>query len=501
MTSYLPSLQVRAAAELERRRRAARAEGQSFQDRYWSAPDRFVEECFEWRRDERPTAYQLEILRALYERRRAAVRGPHGLGKTTISSWAILHFALTRDGRDWKCVTTASAWRQLAKFTWPEVHKWARRLRWDRVGRAPFSANELLTLNLKLSTGEAFAVASDNPAYIEGAHADHLLYVFDESKAIPGGMFDAAEGAFSNAGGDTAAEAYALAISTPGEPQGRFYEIHKRQPGLEDWWTRHVTLDETIEAGRVSREWAEQRRRQWGEGSAVYQNRTLGEFAANAEGGIIPLAWVEAANERWREWDEAGRPGEFEGLGVDVGRGGDKSTLARRLRWVADGKQRTVIAGLERDGAADTMVVTGRVAGILRAHGGTATVDVIGIGAGVVDRTREQGLSVVAFNASERSEAQDRTGEFGFVNRRSEGWWTLREWLDPTYGEWLALPPDDLLTGDLTAPKYRLVSGGNLQVESKDDIRKRLGRSTDDGDAVMMALATESGPVFWYSEV
>lgn len=141
------------------------------------------------------------------------------------------------------------------------------------------------------------------------------------------------------------------------------------------------------------------------------------------------------------------------------------------------------------------------MAGILRAHGGTATVDVIGIGAGVVDRGREQGLSVVAFNASERSTAQDRTGEFGFVNRRSEGWWTLREWLDPTYGEWLALPPDDLLTGDLTAPKYRLVSGGKLQVESKDDIRRRLGRSTDDGDAVMMALATDAGSLWaWDAE-
>lgn len=464
---------------------------------YRNDPAAFVHDCFDWPRGDGPTVYQDEILSAIPAQQRVCVRGPHGLGKTAMAAWVILWFALTRDvDGDWKCVATASAWRQLTKFLFPEVHKWARRLRWDRIGRAPFSANEMLTLNLKLSTGEAFAVASDNPAYIEGAHADHLLYVFDESKAIPGGVFDAAEGAFSNAGGDTAAEAYALAISTPGEPQGRFYEIHKRQPGLEDWWTRHVTLDETIEAGRVSREWAEQRRRQWGEGSAVYQNRTLGEFAANAEGGIIPLAWVEAANERWREWDEAGRPGEFEGLGVDVGRGGDKSTLARRVRWLVDGKQRTVIAGLERNGAADTMAVAGRVAGILRAHGGTATVDVIGIGAGVVDRTREQGLSVIAFNASERSEAQDRTGEFGFVNRRSEGWWTLREWLDPTHGEWLALPPDDLLTGDLTAPKYRLVSGGKLQVESKDDIRKRLGRSTDDGDAVMMALATESGSLW-----
>jgi hypothetical protein len=109
-------------------------------------------------------------------------------------------------------------------------------------------------------------------------------------------------------------------------------------------------------------------------------------------------------------------------------------------------------------------------------------------------------LSVTAFNASERSEARDRTGELGFTNRRSEGWWTLREWLDPAYGEWLALPPDDRLTGDLTAPHYRLMSGGKVQVESKDDIRKRLGRSTDDGDAVMMALAAQSGSLFAWQE-
>lgn len=447
----------------------------------------------------------MEILRAIPERRRVAVRGPHGLGKTALSSWTILWFALTRDGADWKCVTTASAWRQLAKFTWPEVHKWARRLRWEAVGRPAFNERlELQTLNLKLRTGEAFAVASDNPAYIEGAHADHLLYVFDESKAIPGAVFDAAEGAFSNAGGDTAAEAYALSISTPGEPQGRFYDIHRRAPGLDDWWTRHVTLAETIAAGRVSQEWSEQRRRQWGEKSAVFQNRVLGEFAASDEDGIIPLAWVEAANARWAEWDEAGRPGVFEALGVDVGRGGDKTTFARRLRWECEGQRRIVIGELERSGTADTMATTGRIAGILQAHGGTAVVDVIGIGAGVVDRGRELGLNVVGFNASERSEARDRTGELGFTNRRSEGWWTLRELLDPAYGEWVALPADDRLTGDLTAPHYRLVSGGKVQVESKDELRKpeRLGRSTDDGDATMMALANaDEGPGFLYSEV
>ena len=65
--------------------------------------------------------------------------------------------------------------------------------------------------------------------------------------------------------------------------------------------------------------------------------------------------------------------------------------------------------------------------------------------------------------------------------------------LDPNLGCDVELPPDDRLTGDLVAPKWRVMSGGKIQVESKDDIRKRLGRSPDDGDAVMMAMAETTG--------
>src|SRR6185436_2954082 len=104
---------------------------------------------------------------------------------------AILWFCLTRDQEDWKVATTASAWRQLTKFLWPEVHKWARRIKWDAIGRAPFSeTTELFTQSIRLETGEAFAVASDDSSLIEGAHADHLLYIFDESKVIPDDTWD-----------------------------------------------------------------------------------------------------------------------------------------------------------------------------------------------------------------------------------------------------------------------------------------------------------------------
>ena len=471
-------LDIEASVERLRRRVASRRSPLVAQ--FASDPQGFVLECIQWGENEGPTPYQLEVLGQLRTRRRLAIRSPHGSGKTALAAWVVLWFALTRDatGRgDWKAVTTASAWRQLTHYLWPEIHKWARRLCWEKLGRERFDQRtELLGLMCKLRHGEAFAAASDKPDLIEGAHADRLLYVFDEAKAIPPATWDAAEGALASG------NCYALAISTPGEPQGRFYDIHSRKPGYDDWWVRHVTLEECIAAGRVSREWADQRKVQWGDGSAVYQNRVLGEFASSEEEGIIPLAWVEAANKRWYALEDSGEWGEFKRAGVDVARSGSNMTVFA-LRYG------NAIKELRRHSKEDTMETAGRAAAILKSLGGEAYVDVIGIGAGVVDRLREQKLAGIPFNASEGTDLKDRAGILGFTNQRSAGWWTLREMLDPASGEDIALPPADLLTGDLTAPHWRVMSGGRIQVESKDEIQKRIGRSTDDGDAVMMAFA------------
>ena len=116
-----------------------------------------------------------------------------------------------------------------------------------------------------------------------------------------------------------------------------------------------------------------------------------------------------------------------------------------------------------------TTATTGRVAGITSAAGVYAVVDVLNMGAGVVDQLREQGHQVVAFNASEHSDLKDRSGELGFVNKRSAAWWNLRDMLGPDSGENLALPPDDLLTGDLTTPHWRVVSGGRSKSRARHD--------------------------------
>jgi len=464
---------------------------------YVDDPVGFVNDCVKFRpgKDGRPRGladYQAEILGDLQAKKRVAVRGPRGLGKSGLASFAILWFAVTRDacGMDWKIVTTAGSWQQLEDFLWQEITKWAISLDWEKIGRPPFSSRtELMKTQLRLRHGLALAGSPDKPDKLEGAHADQIFYVFDESKIISAETFDAAEGAFSGAGEDSDLEAFALAISTPGEPSGRFYDIHARKPGLEDWHTRHVTLEEAIAARRMTREWADRRKRLWGENSALYQNHVLGEFCADDEDAMIPLAWVEAAVLRWRAWDAAGRP-DPEGpqyAGVDVARSGrDKSAIAIR--------HGNIIVSVETFGRSDTMETTGKVKRVLDAHPGMrGIIDVIGIGAGVYDRAREQGLSVDPFNAAQKTMRKDKTGLLRFVNMRSFAWWSARDALNPAFGSDWCIPPDDELIGDLTAMHKKDMSDGRIMAEPKDDVRKRLGRSTDKGDAVISVIQAATG--------
>jgi hypothetical protein len=431
------------------------------------------------------TGYQGRALTSLQEHRRLALYCPHGVGKTTVASLALLWFAVTRDaaGIDWKIVTTAGGFRQLSAYLWPEVRLWARRLRWDLLGIEPWvHGRTVFEMGLRLRFGAALAGASDDPALLEGAHASSLMVIVDEAKSVSGATFDAVEGALSGPG-----EAFALAVSTPGETSGRFFEICSRRPGLTDWSVQHVSLKEAVAAGRISQAWADQRALQWGAESAVYRNRVEGEFSSGDQDSLIPLSWVEAAVERWRAWQDLGAPlpGGRLVLGCDIARFGADQTCTASRRG-------DHITEISRSAHEDTMATVGRIVAKLRQPTDLAVIDVIGLGSGVFDRLKEQGKQVRAFNSSAASSARDHSGELGFLNARAEGWWRLRELLDPAGASTIALPPDDELIGDLTCPKWTLNSSGKVVIESKDDLRRRLGRSTDTGDAVVMAFSERS---------
>lgn len=171
-------------------------------------------------------------------------------------------------------------------------------------------------------------------------------------------------------------------------------------------------------------------------------------------------------------------------FGVDIARSGEDQTVVAV-------RQGNAIVALERWHLADTMETTGRVKVLIaRWKPESVVVDVIGIGAGVYDRLKEMGVPAVAFNASEKTDARDSSGQLSFLNKRAAAWWVMREMLDPQNraADAIALPPDEKLMADLTTPRWKVNSGGKIQLESKDDIRKRLGRSTDAGDAVVMVL-------------
>ena len=487
----------RAGARLRQKEEESRVgwRFRQFGRKYWDDPAGFVQECVRWREDEAPAHYQLAALADIVPARRIAIRAPHGTGKSTAAALACWWFILTRSAlidercSDWKVLTTASVHRQLKKYLWPEIHKWGRRIAWGKVGREPPTERELLRMEFNQRgprgdvLGQAMAVASSNAEFIEGAHAEQVFYVFDEAKRIPDETWDAAEGAFASG------ECYAMAISTPGPPIGRFYDIHRRREGLERWQVRHITSDDAIAAGRMNAQWAEDCLRLWGDKSAVYRNRVLGEFAED-EGGVIPLSWIEEANDRWHEWNDNGRPGPLVSVGVDVGETDDPTVLALRHEGNVIGELR-VHPGIE------TMQTVAKVEQVLAGSAAFAVVDAIGLGAGVVSRLNELGYHVIRFVAGAKSQKKDRSNSFGFADVRSEAWWNLREMLDPESGDEVALPPDDKLTGELTAPTYREVSGARLKVESKDEIRKRIGRSTDRADAVMQVLNYPEKPVDW----
>lgn len=428
-----------------------------------------------------PAWYQDDILDRLARDRKVSVVGPHGIGKTSTDSIAVHWFADTREraGIDWKVVTTAGAWRQLQRYLWPEIQKWSKR----RIQL--LRKDELLTQEIKLHYGQAFAVASDDPANIEGAHADEILYIIDEAKNVPPGSWDAIEGALS------AGNAYVLANSTPGKAEGRLFEIHDKHPGYEDWVTIHVTLEQAIEAGRIKREWAQARARQWGVTSSIYLNRVLGEFSTTDSDGVIPLEWLDAANERWKDLEAASKlkSNLLTAVAADVAseEGSDKTVIAERYG--------DVLSRIEVYPDITTLDTARKVKAILdySPNKGSrrppiAVIDAIGVGTGAVEHLREQGVSVDAFMGSQKALHQDKTGELTFLNRRAEAWWHLRDLLNPAFGEEIAIPPIPELQGDLLAPKYDQTASGAIKIEDKDDIRVRLGRSPDQGDAVTMAF-------------
>lgn len=227
-----------------------------------------------------------------------------------------------------------------------------------------------------------------------------------------------------------------------------------------------------------------------------------GDFTAGIEDDpwqIIPTAWVEAAQERWKKRAKPTTP--QTSLGVDVARGGkDKTVLAPVWGdWVGNLQQHPGST------TPDGLTVASLAIAACEHSDTQINIDVCAVGSSPYDALVQLNARVQPLNGAEAAvDAEgkpvlDRSGKIGFANKRAMWHWKLRELLDPAHDPTLALPPGSEVLADLTAARYKF-SNWRIQVELKEEIKKRIGRSPDSGEAIIYGVCPQPPPVPTWGE-
>ena len=163
-------------------------------------------------------------------------------------------------------------------------------------------------------------------------------------------------------------------------------------------------------------------------------------------------------------------------IGCDVARGGEDSTAIAIL-------ENNKILPIITLNKFDVVEVTREVQNISDTYKPlNIYVDVIGIGAGVVDNLLHSGYPVIGINVAKSAWNKDR-----FKILRDELWWNLRECVNPRADNPVLLPDDKILLKEISKVSYGYRSG-KIEIESKDDMKKKIGHSPDRADAVCLSL-------------
>jgi phage terminase large subunit len=410
---------------------------------------------------------QVEIAEAVRDHRRTAVRSGHGVGKTYVAAGVALWFLYSFP--DSRVISTAPTWQGVEKLLWHEINRLHTGARFPLGGQC-------MNVELKLTDGRFAVGLSSDPARAEafqGHHAPNILVIFDEASGIDPRIFEAAEGYMTTRG------ARMLLIGNPTQLAGTFFDaFHERS---DEYRTLHVSaLDSPAITGEkvpdetrdrlTGPEWVTDKQASWGPDSPLFHVRVLGNFSRVANDTVVALATIEAAQQRELPADPALQRVV---LGCDVARfGSDETVLAERI-----GNRVRI---LDTWVGKPTTYTVGRIRAQARTYPEphlSIVVDDVGVGGGVTDQLREAELPVQAFNGGHRARSD------AYPNRRSEVWFQAAEQLAE-----IDLDGDDRLAADLSAPRYTMNSRGQRVVELKEQTKKRLGRSPDRADAVLLTL-------------
>lgn len=412
-----------------------------------------------------PWSKQIEIIRSIQKHRRTTVRSCNGGGKT-FSIARIAHWFLA-SYKNSLVINTAPTWRQIENQYWRHFRDAHSKAKYDLGGQM---------LKTQFNFREdwfAIGIAADtkNVASFQGWHAKNILVIFDEASGIPHEIWEAVEGLLS--GG---INVRFVAIGNPNLASGDFNDTFT-SPLYNKIHISAFDLPNVIEKRHVipglsTWEWVEEMRKKYGEDSDIWRVRVLGDPPKSEKDTLISLGLVESAIDSDRE-----RYGiEVKKLGVDVARyGDDRTALVLRI-----GNWAKVIDVIEKF---DTMEVAGVVAKYLRENTDVdAYIDITGgLGAGVFDRLREQSdIAGRVFGVNVAGAPKDKES---YINIRMESWDAMRLWLRDAVLE----KHEDFY--QLAMPKYKINSNGRMQLESKEDMKKRKIHSPDVGDALALTLS------------
>lgn len=431
-------------------------------------------------------------LEALAEWKDVGVEAGTGTQKTYVLGAAgVLWFLATYENA--VVVTVAPKKDQLTLNLWKELGKlWAR-------FQDQFPAADLTQLKLRMrggideswaATGFVAGVGADEESAnkARGFHAEHMLFVFEETPGVHSAIMAAIENTC------TAPHNLRLALGNPDNQQDELHRfcltpgvVHVRISAHDH--PNVVSGDASIVPGAASRSSNERRALKYGRGSAMYDRMVRGISPKQAADSLVQWDWCVAAAGRY--WDKALRVG-LPWLGVDVANSenGDKAAIARGVGAVC-----LEVTAFQCPNASDlgkqvaTEIRVGGTFGLGAIPVQHVGVDAGGVGASTVNKLKEEQLYVQAlhFGASAEAEvdvdaSRPVVEEERFNNLRAQMYWTTR--MDLQHGR-VGIPDDEELFQDLCAPKW-WTRNGVICVESKEEIRKRLGRSTDKGDAFVV---------------
>ena len=405
---------------------------------------------------------------------RMAVSSGRGIGKSALVSWLVIWMLSTRIGST--TIVSANSETQLRSITWAEITKWlalALNSHWfeisaTRVTPARWLA-DLVERDLKKGTRywgvEGRLWSEENPDAYAGVHNfDGVFLVFDEASGISDAIWQVAQGFFT----ENTPHRFWMAFSNPRRNTGYFYECFNAK---RDFWRNKIVDARDVEG--TDKQVYEQIIQEYGPDSVQAHVEVYGQFPGAGDDQFIPVPLVEAAMARTAIPDSSAPIV----IGVDPARFGADATV------IAVRQGRSLLA-IRRHRGDDTMEVVGHVIEAIRTfEPDMVVIDEGGLGAGVVDRLKEQRYKVKGVNFGNKSSKPVMYG-----NKRAEMWGALREWLKEA-----SLPNDRLLKSDLISPMVKPDSRGTIFLESKKDMKARGLASPDAADAIAVTFAYPVG--------